>query len=53
MIFKKYEECKGLSLPAIGRWKIEFWYAPRGYEIKEHTVTLIKTLNSFLYFAIM
>jgi hypothetical protein len=28
---------RGLSLPAIGRWKIEFWYAPRGYEIKEHT----------------
>lgn len=36
-MIKRYESCIGLSLPAIGRYKIEFWYAPPGYEIKEHT----------------
>lgn len=34
---KRYESCIGLSLPSFGRWKIEFWSAPAGYAIKEHT----------------
>lgn len=34
---KHYESCIGLSLPSIGRWKIEFWWAPPGYSIKPHT----------------
>lgn len=34
---KRYESCVGLSLPALGKWKIEFWFASSGYEIKPHT----------------
>jgi len=36
-LVNRYESCVGLSLPAIGRYKIEFWYAPAGYEIRPHT----------------
>lgn len=36
MLIKRYESCIGLSLPAIGRWKIEFWYAAPGYSIRPH-----------------
>jgi hypothetical protein len=36
MLIKQYESCIGLSLPAIGRWKIEFWYCPANYAIKRH-----------------
>jgi hypothetical protein len=36
-MIKRYESCWGLSLPAVGKWKIEFWFAPPGYQIKEHT----------------
>lgn len=37
MKIKRYERCWGLSFPSVGKWKIEIWYAPRGYEIAEHT----------------
>lgn len=37
MLIRRYERCIGLSLPAVGRWKIEFWWAPAGYKIREHT----------------
>ena len=36
-MLKRYERCIGLSLPAIGRWKIEFWFCPANYRIQEHT----------------
>lgn len=36
-MIKRYESCIGISFPAFRRCKIEVWYAPRGYEIKEHT----------------
>lgn len=36
-MFKQFESCFGLSFPAIGKWKIELWYAPSGYSIREHT----------------
>lgn len=34
---RKFESCRGLSFPSIGKWKIEIWYAPSGYTIREHT----------------
>jgi hypothetical protein len=34
---ERYERCLVLSLPAFGKYKIEFVYAPRGYEIAPHT----------------
>lgn len=37
MLIQRHESCIGLSLPAFGRYKIEVWFAPRGYSIKEHT----------------
>lgn len=37
MIFKRFESCLGISLPAWGRIKVELWYAPAGYSIKPHT----------------
>lgn len=36
-MIKRYESCWGLSFPAIGRWKLEFWLAMPGYSIKPHT----------------
>lgn len=33
----RHERCIGISLPSIGRWKLEFWFAPAGYRIAEHT----------------
>lgn len=33
---RRHECCVGLSLMNIGRFKIEIWYAPSGYEIKPH-----------------
>jgi hypothetical protein len=36
VLIKQYESCIGLSLPAIGRWKIEFWYCPANYAIRKH-----------------
>jgi hypothetical protein len=35
-LFRRYEQCYGLSLPAIGRWKIEVWFCMPNYKIKEH-----------------
>jgi hypothetical protein len=35
--FPRHEACWGISLPSWGRKKLEFWYAPAGYEIKEHS----------------
>lgn len=35
--FKKFEKCYGLSLPAIGRWKVEFWFVMPNYKIPEHS----------------
>jgi hypothetical protein len=37
MLIRRYEKCVGLSFPAIGKYKIEFWFCPRNYEIREHT----------------
>jgi hypothetical protein len=34
---KTFEKCKGISFPAIGRYKVEIWTAPAGYSIKPHT----------------
>lgn len=34
---KKYEKCRGLSFPSVGKYKIEVWYAPRNYRIRPHT----------------
>jgi hypothetical protein len=36
-MLKRYERCIGLSFPAIGRFKIEIWFCPPGYTIREHT----------------
>src|SRR4051812_44127042 len=36
-MIERYESCWILSLPAIGKYKIEFVYAPSGYEIAPHT----------------
>jgi hypothetical protein len=36
-MLRRYESCIGLSLPAIGRWKLEVWFAPPGYKIAPHT----------------
>jgi hypothetical protein len=35
-MIQRYESCIGLSFPAIGRWKIEFWFCPANYAIKKH-----------------
>lgn len=32
----RYKECWGLSLFKWGRYKIEIWYAPRGFKIEKH-----------------
>lgn len=34
---KRYESCVGLSFINIGRFKVEFWFAPAGYQIRPHT----------------
>lgn len=36
-MIKKYEACRGISFSSFKQWKIEIWYAPRGYEIQPHT----------------
>ena len=36
-MIERYERCWGLSLPAIGRLKIEFWFCPPRYKIRPHT----------------
>lgn len=36
-MLKRYEKCVGISFPAIGRYKIEIWTAPKGYCIEPHT----------------
>jgi hypothetical protein len=36
-MIQRYESCIGLSFPAIGRWKIEFWFCPKYYEIRKHS----------------
>jgi hypothetical protein len=33
----RYESCIGLSFLPLGRYKLECWYCPRGYRIREHT----------------
>lgn len=36
-LIRRYESCIGLSLPSIGRWKLELWFAPSGYQIQPHS----------------
>lgn len=36
-ITQKYEACLGLTLFKLGRYKLELWFAPADYEVKEHT----------------
>lgn len=33
----RHERCVGLSLPAIGWWKIELWFCPPNYQIEKHS----------------
>jgi len=35
-MLKRHESCIGLSLPAIGRFKLEVWWCPSGFKIKPH-----------------
>lgn len=48
-LVKRYESCVGLSLPAIGRYKIEIWWAPKGYSIKPHTHDNVNIKLMFLF----
>jgi len=36
-LFRKYEDCYGISFPAIGQWKVEIWFCKPNYIIKEHS----------------
>lgn len=36
-LFRKYERCYGISLPAIGCWKFELWFCMPNYTIKPHS----------------
>ena len=36
-LIRFYEQCVGISLPAIGRYKIELWWCPSGYKIIPHS----------------
>jgi hypothetical protein len=35
-MIERHESCWGLSLPAIGKYKIECWFCPPNYAIKKH-----------------
>lgn len=48
-LFPTYESCRGLSLPAIGKYKIEFWYCKSGYEIQPHSHNNIDIKLFFLF----
>jgi len=37
MLIKRHEQCIGISLPSLGRFKLECWYCPSGYKIKPHS----------------
>lgn len=48
-LIQHHESCLGLSLPAIGKYKIEFWYCPSEYEIKPHSHNNVDIKLMFLF----
>jgi hypothetical protein len=48
-MIKRHESCWGLSFPAIGKWKVEFWFCPPNYEIRKHKHPNVNIQLFFLF----
>jgi hypothetical protein len=33
----RYESCRGITVFKFGRYKLDLWFAPADYSVKEHT----------------
>lgn len=44
----KFQRSYGLSLPPIGRWKLEVWFCPRGEKIPWHRHAHMSAQITFL-----